>query len=128
MTPGPGPDAARGMLRITRHPFLCGVALWALAHLVVNGHLAALVLFGSLLVLAIGGTASIDAKRRRATGAQWAAFAGVTSVLPFAAIAAGRNRLGPALREIGPWRALMAVIVYVVVFHLPGWLGAPRVG
>ncbi|MFO1400082.1 MAG: NnrU family protein [Steroidobacteraceae bacterium] len=123
-----GPDAARGMLRITRHPFLCGVALWALAHLLVNGHLAALVLFGSLLVLAIGGTASIDAKRRRGTGAQWTAFAGVTSVLPFAAIAAGRNRLGPALREIGPWRPLVAVLVYAAVFHLHGWLGAPLVG
>lgn len=123
-----GPDAARGILRITRHPFLSGVALWALVHLVVNGNLASLVLFGSLLVLAIGGTASIDAKRRRASGAQWSAFAGATSAMPFAAIASGRNRLGPALREIGPWRPLMAVVVYAVAFYLHGRLGAPLVG
>ena len=28
------PDIARGMVRITRHPFLWGVALWALVHLI----------------------------------------------------------------------------------------------
>lgn len=65
---GAGPS--RGIVRITRHPFL----------------------FGSLLVLAVGGTASIDAKRRRLFGEQWSQFAAVTSALPFAAIAAGRNR------------------------------------
>ena len=123
-----GADAARGMLRITRHPFLSGVALWALVHLVVTNHLASLVLFGSLLVLAIGGTASIDAKRRRAFGAQWSGFSGATSVVPFAAIASGRNRLGPALREIGPWRPLAAVVVYAAVFYLHGRLGVPLVG
>ena len=32
-----GTDIARGMVRITRHPFLCGVALWALVHLIMNG-------------------------------------------------------------------------------------------
>src|SRR5690606_18635918 len=31
------PDAVRGMLRVTRHPFLWGVAIWAAAHLLVNG-------------------------------------------------------------------------------------------
>lgn len=122
---GQGPEIARGIVRITRHPFLSGVALWALVHLVVNGDLAALVLFGSLLVLALGGPASIDAKRRRAFGAQWAAFAAVTSAMPFAAIAAGRNQLAPALREIGAWRALAAIIVYALTFYLHGRLGLP---
>ena len=67
------PDAVRGMLRVTRHPFLWGVALWAAGHLMVNGDLASLILFGSLLVLAVLGTTSIDAKRRRALGATWEA-------------------------------------------------------
>jgi uncharacterized membrane protein len=122
-----GPDIARGIVRITRHPFLWGVALWALVHLVVNGDLAALILFGSLLVLALGGTASIDAKRRRAFGEQWAQFAAATSNVPFAAIAAGRNRLGAALSEIGAWRPLAALVVYAVAFYLHGRLGPPLV-
>jgi uncharacterized membrane protein len=120
-----GPGIARGMVRITRHPFLWAVALWALVHLIVNGELAALVLFGTLLVLALGGTAAIDAKRRRAFGDQWAQFAALTSNIPFGAIAAGRNQLLPALREIGPWRPLAAVVVYAAAFYLHGRIGPP---
>ena len=120
-----GPEIARGMVRITRHPFLWGVALWALIHLIVSGELASVILFGSLLVLALGGPAFIDAKRRRAFGEHWAQFAKVTSNIPFAAIAAGRNRLAPALREIGIWRPLAAAAVYAVAFYLHGRLGHP---
>ena len=54
-------DAVKGILRITRHPFLWGVAIWAAGHLIVNGDRASLILFGSMLVLALFGTASIDA-------------------------------------------------------------------
>jgi uncharacterized membrane protein len=122
---GQGPEAARGMVRITRHPFLWGVALWAVVHLVVNGDLASLIFFGSLLVLSVGGTFSIDAKRRRNFGEQWNRFANVTSGIPFGAIAAGRNRLGLALAEIGVWRPLAAILVYAAAFYLHGRLGPP---
>lgn len=120
-----GSNMVRGIIRITRHPFLWGVSLWALTHLIVNGDLASLVLFGSLLILALGGTAAIDAKRRRVFGAQWAQFASASSNIPFAAITAGRNQLGPALVEIGVWRPLAATIVYAVAFYLHGRLGLP---
>jgi uncharacterized membrane protein len=120
-----GAGTARGVLRITRHPFLWGVALWALAHLIVNGDVASLILFGSLLLLALGGPLSIDAKRRRRFGEQWAAFAGATSEVPFAAILAGRNRLAPALAEIGPWRVLAAIVAYGAAFYLHGVVGPP---
>ncbi len=116
----------RGMTRITRHPFLWGTALWALVHFVVNGDAASSVLFGSLLLLAVAGTASIDAKRRRNFGERWELFARQTSNVPFAAIAAGRNRLGPALREIGIVRPLLAITVFAALFFLHGRLfGAP---
>jgi uncharacterized membrane protein len=120
-----GPDIARGMVRISRHPFLWGVALWALVHLIVNGDLASLILFGSLLVLALGGTVAIDAKRRRNFGEQWIQFAKVTSSVPFGAIVAGRTRLGPAVVEIGVWRPLAAIVVYAGTFYLHGRLGPP---
>ena len=110
-----GQDTARGITRITRHPFLWGVSLWALAHLSVNGDLASLILFGSLLLLAQGGAPSIDAKWRRRFGDRWNAFAQATSNVPFAAIAAGRNQLGPALREIGILRPLIALAAYAVL-------------
>jgi uncharacterized membrane protein len=107
------PDVVRGMLRITRHPFLWGVAIWAAGHLLVKGDRASIVLFGSLLFLALFGTASIDAKRRRALGAKWDAFAAQTSSVPFLAIAQGRQRL--SLGEIGWWRIALAIAVWALV-------------
>jgi uncharacterized membrane protein len=103
-------DVVRCILRVTRHPFLWGVAIWALGHLIVNGDAASLVLFGLMLALALFGTASIDAKRRRALGAKWDAFAAQTSNVPFLAVAGGRQRL--SLREIGWWPIALAVVVW----------------
>ncbi|AMN46321.1 hypothetical protein ACG33_04200 [Steroidobacter denitrificans] len=123
-----GGEIIRGMVRITRHPFLWGVALWALAHTIVNGDLPSLIFFGSLLLLALGGTLSIDAKRRRHCGEAWERFVRETSNVPFAAIVAGRNRLVPALREIGLWRPLIAIIAYALLLVLHGRLfGMPLV-
>jgi hypothetical protein len=52
-------------------------------------------------------------------------FAAVTSNVPFAAIVGGRNRLGPAVAEIGLWRPLLAIVVYCVAFYLHGRAGLP---
>jgi len=101
-------DPARGIHRITRHPFLWGVALWALVHLAFNPEAANLVFFGTFALVAVVGTFSIDAKRARRFGDAWRRYAAVTSNLPFAAIAQGRNRL--ALAELG-WGKLAAVVV-----------------
>jgi len=106
-------DVVKGMLRITRHPFLWGVAIWAAGHLLVNGDPASLVLFGTMLLLALFGTASIDAKRRRALGPKWDAFAAQTSNAPFGAIASGRQKL--SLGEIGWWRLLLAVAIWALL-------------
>jgi uncharacterized membrane protein len=65
-------------------------------------------------VVALAGTVSIDTKRRRLSGAAaWEPFAAQTSIVPFAAIAAGRNRFRPD--EIGAWRWGAAVIAYVLM-------------
>ncbi|MGB7286346.1 MAG: NnrU family protein [Salaquimonas sp.] len=39
--------------RIVHHPFLAAIVLWSVAHLLVNGDLASVLLFGSFLVWAI---------------------------------------------------------------------------
>ncbi len=123
-----GTDIVRGIVRITRHPFLWGVALWALVHLIVNGDLASLIVFGSLFLLALGGTASIDAKRRRIFGEDWNRFAQTTSNVPFAAILAGRNQLRPAVSEIGIVRPVIAAAAYALIFVFHERLfGAPLV-
>jgi len=111
---------AKGILRITRHPFLWGVALWAATHLLASANLASLIFFGALLLLALVGPPSIDAKRARMFGEQWTPFAESTSSVPFLAIAQGRNRL--SLAEIGWWRVAMALVLYAVFLGAHGWL------
>ncbi len=114
------PDVVKGMLRITRHPFLWGVAIWAAGHLLVNGDRASIVLFGSLLVLALFGTTSIDAKRKRALGPTWDTFAAQTSNIPFGAIVSGRQKL--SLGEIGWWRLALGVALWAVLLFVHPYL------
>lgn len=103
----------KGVLRITRHPFLWGVALWSAFHLAANGDRASVVLFGTFFVLSILGTFAIDAKRKRKMGTAWNDFAGKTSNVPFAAWISGRNAL--RIGESFGWRFWVAAIVFVAV-------------
>ena len=102
-----------GIFKVTRHPVLWGIGLWAVVHVMANGDLASLILFGSLGVLALGGTVHIDRKKRTTMGGDWRAFAGATSNLPFAAIAAGRTRV--SLKEIGYGRLVAGLVLYLVL-------------
>jgi uncharacterized membrane protein len=49
-----------------KHPFLVAIKTWALAHLIANGDLASIILFGSFLAYAVYDR--ITLKRRAATG------------------------------------------------------------
>jgi uncharacterized membrane protein len=123
------PETVQGMLRITRHPFLWGAAIWAGWHVLVNGDQAAIIFFGTFALLALLGTFSIDDKRERKMGEGWRDFASKTSNPPFLAIVAGRNSL--KLGELGWWRILAALIVFGALFYghlwafgvspVPGW-------
>ncbi len=110
-----------GITRVTRHPRLCGVSLWAIAHLLVNGNPAALIMFGALLVTTVNGMVSIDRKRRRVLGGLWDAFAAQTSRLPFAAILAGRTRF--EISEFRIWQVALAVVLFAGVLWLHGIVG-----
>lgn len=108
--------SARGILRITRHPVMWGIALWAGAHVTARGDAASLIFFGSFLLLALTGTVLIDHRKRATLGADWAGFAQRTSNIPFAAIASGRNRFNIA--EIGWKRLGPAVLLYALLLWL----------
>ncbi len=107
----------RGVLRITRHPFLWGVAIWSAFHLSVNGDEASVIFFGTFFALSVLGTFSIDAKRKRKLGDAWTGFAAKTSNIPFAAILGKRATFKPL--EYFDWRFFAAVLLYCVVllFH-----------
>lgn len=101
---------ARGVFAVTRHPFMAGLALWAVAHILVNGDSASLVLMGSVLILAVLGTLHIEARRRKTLGEAWRAWAKTTSWLPFLAMARGRARFHWG--EVGWWRIALALVLY----------------
>lgn len=65
-------DPARpGIVRWSRHPLLAALALWAAAHIVPNGDLAHVILFGTFAAFAILGGRLIDRRKRREMGADW---------------------------------------------------------
>lgn len=107
------PTPARGILRITRHPMLWGFVLWAAAHAAANGDAASLVLFVAVAVPSLAGMLSIDRKRARRDPLNWERYAAATSIVPFVAIAAGRNHF--AASEIGLWRAGLALLVAAAI-------------
>jgi uncharacterized membrane protein len=116
------PDVVRGMLRVTRHPFLWGVFLWSATHLALARDTAGLLLFGSIGLVALRGTWSIDRKRRLALGAAWGDFADRTSNVPFAAIIGRRQRLPSG--EIGGIRLSAAVASWAAAIWAHPSLGA----
>jgi uncharacterized membrane protein len=106
----------RGMTRVTRHPMLWSFAIWGAVHVIGNGDSASIVFFGAFLVTALAGMPSIDAKLARRDPATWQALSAATSIVPFAAIVARRNRFVP--HEIGLLTPLLAVIAWVALLLL----------
>jgi len=102
----------KGVITITRHPFLWAVTIWSAFHLAANGDEASIIFFGSFLILALFGTVSIDAKRERKMGARWNAFAARTSNVPFAAAFAKRTRID--WRGIFDWRLALALVLFAI--------------
>lgn len=116
-------EPARGIIRVTRHPMMWGVMLWAVAHVLARGDLAAAIFFGGFFALAALGTVAIDARKADSLGEDWKRFAAVTSNVPFGAIAGGRNRL--VWGEIGWARAAAALAAYAaLLFAHPYLFGA----
>ena len=104
-------DPARGMIRITRHPLMWGIMLWAASHIVARGDTKSLVFFGGFFFLSVVGTVLMDARKK--SNPDWPRFAAVTSNIPFVAIAQGRNRI--RWREIGWLRPAVGLAVFFLV-------------
>ena len=109
------PRRARGVTRITRHALFMAIGLWGLAHTLANGFLSDVVFFGGFVVYAFYGSRHQDVRKQADGGPDMAAFYAETSVLPFAAILGGRNRL--ALGEIPVVAVTLGVIVAVLVYR-----------
>ena len=91
--------------RLVRHPQLTAIKLWAVAHLLVNGDLASLLLFGGLLVWAVLAVILINRQEEPPVLEQ-----------------------GPIawVREVGALTT--AIVIYGLVGLAHAWLGYPVYG
>lgn len=99
-----------GIVGWMRHPLLVAIGLWAGAHVVPNGDLAHVLLFGTFLAFAILGMKIIDRRKKRLLGAEW-------------------DRLTKTARRIeitpgGSVRVAVGLGLYAVLL----WLHAPVIG
>ena len=109
-----------GIVSVTRHPLLWAFILWAGAHLVPNGDVASIVLFGVLLVLSLVGIKSLDIKARKGLGEkEWTRLASRAPVIPFYAIISGRVRLDAG--GVGCRRILAGLALYGALLLAHEW-------
>ncbi len=115
---GAGFDPERpGIAGLTRHPLLWAVTLWAGAHIVPNGGVAHVILFGLFALFGLAGMVVLDARQRRQWGPElWARRAAQTSFFPFAALLSGRW-CGEGLRA-DPARLAAALALYLALLFL----------
>lgn len=110
---------AVGVLKITRHPVMWGIALWSGCHILANGDLSALVFFGAIGFLAIAGTLHSDRKKRALSSSVWDAYLDATSNVPMMAIIKGKTRVERG--EYKWWQILLSAALYLgfMAFHEP---------
>jgi uncharacterized membrane protein len=107
--------------RIVRHPMLWGIGLLGVAHLLSNGDVAGLVLFGGLAAFGFVWQPLTDRRDAAVDPAKWAETARTTSFWPFARWHARNDPV--TVRPL-----LVGAVVYVVLILLHPWLfGMPVV-
>ncbi len=106
----------RGVMRITRHPMLAAFGCWGVAHLLVNGSLGDVLFYGGFPVWVWIGSRHQDARLSRDKPG-YAELVRQTSLVPFAAIVTGRQRLVPTELPIGPIAGGLALTVALRWWH-----------
>jgi uncharacterized membrane protein len=85
-------EKAGAIVTITRHPVLWGFLFWSAGHLVPNGDLRSLILFGGFALFSLGGIPMIEKRARKRLGSGWGEATARTSSIPFAAVLSGKVR------------------------------------
>jgi uncharacterized membrane protein len=96
-----------GIVRWTRHPLLLALALWAAAHVVPNGDLAHVILFGTFAAFAVLGRWLIDRRKQRDMGTTWFSMQAAVAATP----ALHRGVSGRTALRLGCGVALYVVLI-----------------
>lgn len=120
----PGVDIPKdAILGVTRHPLLWALGLWALGHVLVNGDVASVILFGILAIFALGYMPLMDRRVQRAKGREeWHRLSAGTSSMLFASYL----RKNP--RPLVDQSLILSVIAGFALFFLLLYLHGPVIG
>lgn len=114
----------RGVLRVTRHPMMWGIGLWAIAHLVLFWSTRTMVTAAAMGILALVGARLQDGKKELLMGDAWAEWERKTSYWPrwgkLLSVGAVPLVAGTALWLAGSWVHLWRAGIPAGVFR---WLG-----
>jgi uncharacterized membrane protein len=113
--------APRGVFAITRHPMMWGFALWAVAHIMVVPTPAQIILSGTIVFLALFGSAGQDGKKARLMGDAWRHWAARTSFVPFARQISGATPWGDTIPR--PHALFGGIVLWLVATWGHGALG-----
>lgn len=93
-----------GIVGLLRHPVLAALGLWGIAHMIPNGDLAHVLLFGVFTLFAFTGQWLVDRRKRRDLGPErWQSLV---------------DRVADAKLTLEPMRLLSGVAIYVALIAL----------
>ena len=72
----------KGVMRVTRHPMMWGIGLWAASHIILFWSIRTMVTALAMGILALVGAKLQDAKKEALMGESWAEWERKTSYLP----------------------------------------------
>ena len=108
------------ILGVTRHPILWAFGLWSLSHILVNGDLASVMLFGLLAVFALGYIPLLDRRMQKIRGLEeWRRLSAGSSSMLFAGYFRGNTRPRIDRRLIFAMVGGMTLFVSLLVLHGP---------
>ncbi len=108
-----------GIERITRHGFFAATFLVGTAYALLSSHINETIVFSSLAILAVAGAHHQDGKLLQRGGEPYRHYLETTSMVPFAAIVSGRQRI--AWHELPVRRLTIAFAAAVTLCLVHDW-------
>lgn len=106
----------RGVMRITRHPQLWGQILWCISHCLWIGSSFSIVASCGLISHHLFGVWNGDRRLNERFGETWEKYRERTSIIPFAAIRDGKQKIDPSEFGIG-YLGVLAFVTAAYASH-----------
>ena len=111
------PKAA--ILGVTRHQLLWALGLWSLSHVLVNGDVTSVILFGILAIFALGYIPLMDKRIQKSKGMEeWRRLSAGSSNMLFATYFLNNSR--PLVDRMLIWSVMGGIALFFLLLYLHG--------